>query len=69
MKNPYFVGTGWFQFQDQVATGRGDGENYQIGLIDICNKPYPETIEAVREVGSSMYRIRMYGCVEKPKQE
>jgi hypothetical protein len=59
LKNPHLVGTHWFQFGDQATTGRGDGENYQIGLVDICDKPYPETIEAVREVGGSMYKTRM----------
>ena len=50
---------GEFQFGDQATTGRGDGENYQIGLLDICETPYPETIEACREVGYTMYRHRM----------
>jgi hypothetical protein len=58
LRNRYLVGTHWFQFGDQATTGRGDGENYQIGLVDICDRPYRETIEAVREVGRSMYRTR-----------
>ncbi len=58
LKNPFLVGTHWFQYGDQATTGRGDGENYQIGLIDICDTPYPETIRAVREVGDTMYRTR-----------
>ncbi|MBQ8363178.1 MAG: hypothetical protein IJX36_04530, partial [Thermoguttaceae bacterium] len=40
------------------TTGRFDGENYQIGLVDICDVPYAETIEAVRRVGYAMYDIR-----------
>ncbi len=59
LKNPYLVGTHWFQYGDQATTGRGDGENYQIGLVDICDTPYPETIEAVRQVGTTMYRDRL----------
>ncbi|MBM4090167.1 MAG: beta-agarase [Planctomycetes bacterium] len=59
LKHPHFVGTHWFQYRDQTTTGRGDGENYQIGLVDICDRPYPETIRAVREVGASLYRTRM----------
>ena len=39
-------------------TGRGDGENYQIGIVDICDKPYEETVRACREVGYRMYQIR-----------
>ncbi len=59
LKNRFLVGAHWFQYGDQATTGRGDGENYQIGLVDICDRPYPETIEAVREVGASMYRTRL----------
>jgi len=59
LRNPYIVGTHWFQYKDQATTGRGDGENYQIGFIDICDKPYPETIQACREVGYSMYEYRL----------
>ena len=53
------LGTHWFQYKDQPTTGRGDGEDYQIGLIDVCDKPYPETIKAVRDVGYNLYEYRM----------
>jgi hypothetical protein len=59
LRNPYIVGTHWFQYKDQATTGRGDGENYQIGFIDICDKPYPETIKACRQVGYTMYKYRL----------
>ena len=59
LRNQYIVGTHWFQYKDQATTGRGDGENYQIGFIDICDKPYPETIKACREVGYTMYEYRL----------
>ncbi len=59
LKNPCLVGSHWFQYSDQATTGRGDGENYQIGLVTTCDRPYPETIAAVREVGDSMYRVRL----------
>jgi len=58
LDNPWLVGTHWFQYGDQATTGRGDGENYQIGLVDVCDTPYRETIEAVREVGRRMYARR-----------
>lgn len=56
--NPLFVGTHWFQYRAQAITGRGDGENYQIGLVDVTDTPYPETIEAVRQIGYQMYQLR-----------
>jgi hypothetical protein len=58
LQNPYIVGTHWFQYKDQATTGRGDGENYQIGFIDICDKPYPEIVRACREVGYNLYEYR-----------
>jgi hypothetical protein len=59
LRNPYIVGTHWFQYKDQATTGRGDGENYQIGFLDICDKPYPEIVAASREVGYSLYQYRL----------
>ncbi len=56
--NPWIVGTHWFQYADEATTGRFDGENYQIGLVDVCDRPYPETIAAVRDVGYKMYETR-----------
>jgi len=59
MRNPYIVGTHWFQYKDQATTGRGDGENYQIGFLDICDKPYPEIVRAAREVGYDLFQYRL----------
>lgn len=56
--NPWIIGAHWFQYGDQAVTGRFDGENYQIGLVDVCDRPYEETIDAVRRVGYNMYQIR-----------
>jgi len=58
LNNPLFIGTHWFQYRAQAITGRGDGENYQIGLVDITDTPYPETIKAVREIGYQLYENR-----------
>jgi hypothetical protein len=58
LRNPAIVGAHWFQCYDESTTGRGDGENYQIGFLDICDTPYGETIAAAREVGYSLYLIR-----------
>ncbi len=58
LNNPLFVGTHWFQYRAQAITGRGDGENYQIGLVDITDTPYPETIDAVRKIGYQLYETR-----------
>ena len=59
--NPCIIGTNWHQFSDQPCTGRFDGEDFQVGLTDCCDTPYPETIEAVREIGYNMYETRYNG--------
>jgi hypothetical protein len=59
LKNPQITGTHWFQYKDQATTGRGDGENYQIGFVDVCDRPYHEIIAAARRVGADMYEYRV----------
>ncbi|WP_442590862.1 beta-galactosidase [Pedobacter sp. AW31-3R] len=61
LHNPQIVGTHWFQYGDQPYTGRFDGENYQIGFVDICDQPYAETVQALRQIGYHMYQIRFSG--------
>ena len=43
------VGTHYFQWADQPCTGRSDGENYNIGLVDVTDRPYPDLVEALKE--------------------
>ena len=59
LDHPQIVGAHWFQYIDQPTTGRGDGENYQIGLLNICDTPYPEMIKAIRETANRLYPDRM----------
>ena len=44
---PAFIGSSWFQWIDQPCTGRMDGENYNIGLVDVTDRPYPELVAAM----------------------
>ena len=39
LQHPLFVGCHWFQYRDQPLLGRGDGEAYQIGFVDVCDRP------------------------------
>ncbi|MCL1888456.1 MAG: hypothetical protein FWF96_06255, partial [Kiritimatiellaeota bacterium] len=39
---PWCVGVHWFTLYDQSAIGRFDGEAYNIGFLDVCNRPYDE---------------------------
>lgn len=59
LEHPNIVGTHWFQYRDQPITGRGDGENYQIGFVNIADNPYPEMVQSARWIGKNMYPLRL----------
>lgn len=54
---PELVGIHYFQWNDQPVYGRDDGENYNIGVVDIANQPYPELTAAMAETHARMYPI------------
>ena len=54
---PWCVGVHYFTLYDQSAVGRGDGENYQIGFLDICNRPYEPLVEAARASHEKLYQV------------
>ncbi|MBA4167814.1 MAG: beta-galactosidase, partial [Chitinophagaceae bacterium] len=58
LKNPYIVGAHWFEYADEPVVGRFDGENYNTGFLDVCDRPYPEMVKASREIGKTMYALR-----------
>jgi len=55
--HPALVGTGYFQWCDQEMSGRGDGENYNCGLIDVTDRPYKEQVEAMMETAKVLYDV------------
>ncbi|MDP4291917.1 MAG: hypothetical protein Q8908_12610 [Bacteroidota bacterium] len=55
--NPAIIGTHWFQWMDQPSTGRNDGENYNIGFVDVTDRPYTELIEAAKETFKRIYTV------------
>jgi hypothetical protein len=61
LRDGRFVGCHWFKYVDEPTTGRGDGENFQIGFLDIADTPYTETIDAARVIGAEMYQVRASG--------
>lgn len=56
---PELIGVHYFQLNDQPALGRFDGENYQIGAVDVCQQPYREFAEAMKQAHERMYEIRI----------
>jgi len=62
LRHPQFVGCHWFQYEDQPLIGRAfDGENFQIGFVDVADTPYRELTDASRKVADQMYQLRANG--------
>ena len=56
--HPALIGTSYFQWCDQDLTGRGnDGENYNCGLVDVTDRPYPYLVDAVSETAKRIYQV------------
>jgi hypothetical protein len=54
---PAFVGAGWFIGVDESVTGRMDGENYNIGFLDVTDRPYQELVEAAKETLKRLHAV------------
>jgi len=50
ISEPYLVGYHWFQYFDQPAEGRFDGENSNFGLVDIKDDPWTVLVERAAAV-------------------
>jgi hypothetical protein len=69
---PAFIGSSWFQWVDQPSTGRMDGENYNIGLVDVTDRPYMELIEAMKMTHRRLYEVhagKTPPYAEKPRAQ
>ena len=55
---PCSVGAHYFAYNDQPLWGRYDGENYQFGFVDVCNRPYEPFGESVRRANEEIYRVK-----------
>jgi hypothetical protein len=67
---PQCVGVHYFTLYDQSALGRYDGENYQIGLLDTCNRPYEPVVQAARAAHERLYDVaagKMPPYADSPK--
>ena len=55
--HPALIGTSWFTWYDQPLFGRGDGENYNIGLLDATDRPYEWMVKAIQAVSENCYDV------------
>ncbi len=65
--HPGLIGTAWFQWSDQDLSGRSDGENYNCGLVDVTDRPYPYMIEGLSETAKRLQDIHL--GKEKPVEQ
>lgn len=57
--NPYFIGAHWFQYMDSPITGRAfDGENYNVGFVNVTDTPYAPMVNAAKDLHKGMYERR-----------
>jgi hypothetical protein len=57
--HPEVIGAHWFQWVDEPVTGRSDGENYNIGWVDVTDQPYPELVNASRITAARLLAIHL----------
>lgn len=55
--HPALIGAHWFQWTDEPSTGRMDGENYNIGIIDVTDRPYRELTDAITVTHKNLFKI------------
>lgn len=54
---PYMLGAHAFQWNDQPTLGRFDGENLNIGVVDVCNRPYEGYINGMKVAHGRVAKI------------
>ncbi|TVR61843.1 MAG: beta-galactosidase, partial [Spirochaetaceae bacterium] len=55
--NPYCVGAHYFTVADEATLGRYDGENWNIGVEDVCRRPYREFLDGIIETHKNLYEV------------
>lgn len=53
----YIMGMQWFQYDDEPALGRADGENWNAGLVNITDEPYTVLLEPMADLWAQKYDI------------
>ena len=59
LRHPAIVGCHWYEYADQPVTGAlFDGENGNVGFVDVTDTPYPELVQAAQTVNLGAYALR-----------
>ncbi len=62
---PYVVGYHWFQWSDQPSSGREDGEDFNMGLVDLDDRPYEELTQALARVNARAAELHRAGPLDE----
>jgi hypothetical protein len=54
---PGFLGAHWFTWRDEPVLGRMDGENYNIGFVDVTDRPYLELVEGAKATHARLFDV------------
>ena len=54
---PGFLGAHWFTWTDEPVLGRMDGENYNIGFVDVTDRPYPELVNGAKATHARLFAV------------
>jgi hypothetical protein len=57
--DPAVIGAHWFEWIDEPATGRMDGENYNIGIVDVTDRPYTEFISGLQVAHKRLLQVHL----------
>ena len=65
---PYVVGYHWFQWSDQPSSGREDGEDFNMGLVDLQDRPYEQLTQAFTRVNARAAELHRAGPADEGLQ-
>jgi hypothetical protein len=65
---PNIIGTHWFQYYDEPQGGRADGEDYNMGLVDIYDQPYEELVTSFQLVNVSLPGLHAQAHPSRPRE-
>ena len=57
LAQPYVVGAHWFEYVDEPAEGRFDGENSNYGLVNIHDDSYTVFDAVVKQVNAQAFKL------------
>ncbi len=66
---PELVGIHWFQYYDHPKGGRGDGEDYDFGLVDINDRPYEQLTSALAAANRQIPQIHSIAGVTSSRSD